>query len=573
MYKSNKEHLQPLLISNVNDLPEKHRQRLESSWAGVFYREYFCRLKEEPFSVLYADIPSRPNTAVNVLVGLETLKAGFGWSDEELYDHFVFDVQVRYALGYRDLKEGEFDLRTLYNFRRRLSQHNQEQGTNLLAEAFVDITDQQIVAFKIQTGTQRMDSTQIASHILDASRLHLAVEAIQRLARLLNTEEQQRLSEYLAPYIQGDAGQFVYRLKGKSATAEALQRAGEILYHLLNTMKISYEQELAYQVVQRFFDENFQVVEGGYVQAKDQEELGSGSLQSLDDLEASYRQKGNRFYKGYVVNLSETCVPDNPLQIITQVQVAPNNVEDANLLIEAVPKLKQRMRLNTLYTDGGYGSPQADQLLSEEQVEQHQTGIRGKQPSQDKLNLSDLNFQLDDDSNPVQVFCPQGQIGRVAPGAFSDYIAFFDAAICRKCPLHTSGRCRVRRVKQDRTRFNWAFSRKELLWAQRRKRYLALKQQGNNPRAAVEATVRSVKRAYPKSKLPVRGRFRVTCMMLAAAAMTNIRRITGYLNSTDNQAGVQNNSPDPAEDSLLLTLLSAFDRFLCDRIFGYLIIC
>jgi len=569
MYKPNKKHLQPLLISNVNDLPEKHRQRLESSWAGVFYREYFCRLKEEPFAVLYADTPSRPNTAVNVMVGLETLKAGFGWSDEELYDHFVFDVQVRYALGYRDLKEGEFDLRTLYNFRRRLSQYNQEHGTNLLAQAFVDITDQQIAAFKIQTDMQRMDSTQIASHILDASRLHLAVEAVQRLARLINAEEQQRLGEYYAPYIQGDAGQIVYRLKGKSATAEALQRVGEILYRLLNALKAAYEQELAYQVVQRFFDENFQVAGEECVQAKDQKELRSGSLQSLDDLEASYRQKGSRFYKGYVVNLSETCAPDNPLQIITQVQVAPNNVEDANLLIEAVPELKQRMPLDTLYTDGGYGSPQADQLLDQQQIEQHQTGIRGKQPRPDKLSLSDLSFHLDGDGNPVQAICPQEQIGTVASGTFTDYIAFFDAAVCRKCPLHISDRCRVRRVKQDRTRFNWAFSRKEYLWAQRRKRYLALKQQGNNPRAAVEATVRSVKRSFPKSKLPVRGQFRVTCMMLAAAAMTNIRRIAGYLSSINNQPSVQNDSPNSAEDSFMFTFLSVFDHLRCDWYVGY----
>ena len=119
MYKANKKHLQPLLISNVNDLPDKHRKRLEESWAGVFYQEFFCRMEEGAFAGLYAATPSRPNTAVNVLVGLEALKANFGWSDEELYDHFVFDVQVRYALGYRDLKEGEFDLRTLYNFRRR----------------------------------------------------------------------------------------------------------------------------------------------------------------------------------------------------------------------------------------------------------------------------------------------------------------------------------------------------------------------------------------------------------------------------------------------------------------------
>jgi hypothetical protein len=56
MYKANQKHLQPLLISNVNDLPEEQRQRLESSWAGEFYREFFCRIQEGTFAVLYADV-------------------------------------------------------------------------------------------------------------------------------------------------------------------------------------------------------------------------------------------------------------------------------------------------------------------------------------------------------------------------------------------------------------------------------------------------------------------------------------------------------------------------------------
>ena len=30
-----------------------------------------------------------------MLVGLEALKAGFGWSDQELYEHFCYDLQVR----------------------------------------------------------------------------------------------------------------------------------------------------------------------------------------------------------------------------------------------------------------------------------------------------------------------------------------------------------------------------------------------------------------------------------------------------------------------------------------------
>ena len=142
MYKANRRHMQPLLISNVNDLPEEQRQRLESSWAGEFYREFFCRIREGTLAVLYADVPSRPNTPINVLLGLETLKAGYGWSDEELYDHFNFDLQVRYALGYHGLHEGHFELRTLYNFRQRLSKYNQEHGLNLVAQAFEEITDQ-----------------------------------------------------------------------------------------------------------------------------------------------------------------------------------------------------------------------------------------------------------------------------------------------------------------------------------------------------------------------------------------------------------------------------------------------
>ncbi len=33
-----------------------------------------------------------------------------------MYDHFCYNVQVRYALGYRDLSEGHFELRTMYNW-------------------------------------------------------------------------------------------------------------------------------------------------------------------------------------------------------------------------------------------------------------------------------------------------------------------------------------------------------------------------------------------------------------------------------------------------------------------------
>ena len=54
-------------------------------------------------------------------------------------------------------------------------------------------------------------------------------------------------------------------------------------------------------------------------------------------------------------------------------------------------------------------------------------------------------------------------------------------------------------------------------------------EEGRNLRAAVESTVRQVKHPFPAGKLPVRGKFRVTCMVIGSAMTANVRRIQRYL--------------------------------------------
>jgi len=527
MYKPNKRHMQPLLISNVNDLPEKKRKRLGKSWADDFYRYFFSYINEDAFAVLYVDHPSRPNVPINWLVGLETLKAGFGWSDEELYDHFCFDLQVRYALGIHDLNESDFDLRTLYYFRERLSCYNLEHGVNLLTKVFENITDQQVIALHVKTGKQRMDSTQIASNILDMSRLQLLVEAVQRMHRSLSEADQQRYAETLAPYLQGHSGQYVYRIKGKEATQAHLQQVGEVIYLLLEELCAEYAQELAYQVLARFFANNFRL-EAQAVYPKANQELAADSLQSVDDLEATYRRKGSRDYKGYVANLSETCDPDNTLQLITKVQVASNNTNDNTLLLEALPDLKERTGLETLYTDGPYAGPDVDPILQQQRVEQIQTGINGKKLDPDKLYLFDFAIETNEPSVPTRLTCPQGQsvVVRLSTRKRS-YQADFDPAHCLTCPLHVEARCPVRPGKK-RSAFRLRFTPAQMASAQRRRKMRLSKQDGKNPRAAIEGTIREVKRPFPGGKLPVRGLFRMTCLMVSSAAMTNVRRIHHY---------------------------------------------
>jgi hypothetical protein len=565
MFRKNTKHQQPALISAASELPEKQRKRLENSWAGAFYKEFFCRIDESIFAVLYSEKDSRPNVSVNVLVGLEALKAGFGWSDQELYEHFCYDLQVRYALGYDRLGDGDFEIRSLYYFRERLSKYNAEKGVNLLEKAFEQITDAQILDLKVRTGMQRMDSTQIASNIVYASRLQLLVEAMQRVERILNEADRARLSETFAPYIKDSAGHYTYRVKGKDAVQEHLQKIGKAIHAVLQELKSAYAEETPYQVLERIFAENFHLIESE-VRAKENTEITSSCLQSVDDLEATYRTKGTGHYKGYVANVTETCDPENEIQLITKVQVAPNNVDDAQLLADALPNLQERTDVNTLVTDGGYGGEASDAALQAAQtVTLIQTAIRGAQPDPNKFSLSDFVIAQNEKSAPTLITCPQGQIVPVLAGRTTGWQARFDPAICSACPFQLDGRCRTQPQKRD-LRYLLTFTTAEVRSAKRRKEYLAHQDHSHNLRSAVEATVRSVKHPFPAGKLPVRGQFRITCLMIASAATTNVRRIQRYLMAKMKAAEAAKRPQGEAVPAAAASFFVFSARWLCSRL-------
>ena len=544
MFKKNSSHQQPALISAASDLPEKQRKRLENSWAATFYQEFFSRIDESAFSVLYSEIGSRPNVPVNVLISLEALKAGFGWSDQELYENYCYDLQVRYAVGYDRLGDGDFEIRSLYYFRERLSRYNAEKGINLVEKAFEQITDAQIVSLKIRTGMQRMDSTQIASNIVSASRLQLLVEGIQRLERILSDADKTRLAETLAPYIKDDSGHYTYRVKGKQAVDEHLQAVGKTIHSLLQDLKPSYATENAYHVLERLFADNFNLLPEGTPHPKANSEISSGCLQSVDDLEASYRSKGTGKYKGYVANITETCDPENEIQLITKVQVAPNNTDDGQLLAEALPNLKTRTDLDTLITDGGFGSQVSDDALQAHQVTLIQTAIRGAQPTPDKFTLADFDIQQDGQNHPTALTCPQGQTVPVTAGRTTGWQARFDPAICATCPFQESGHCPTQPQKRD-PRYLLNFTTPEIRTAKRRQNHRKHLGDSHNLRSAVEATVRSVKHPFPAGQLPVHGKFRITCLTIASAAAANLRRIQRYHIAKTNPSKMARSSQKP----------------------------
>jgi hypothetical protein len=525
MYRKNQQHKQQSMFSSVQDLPDKQRERLEQSWAGTFYTEFFCRINEDMFAVLYSDKASRPNTPVNVLVGLEVLKSGFGWSDAQLEEQLAYNVQVRYALGYRDLSAGHIELRTVYNFRRRVSEYMQENGVNLLEQVFEQVTDEQLAALELKSSKLRMDSTLVSSNIRQMSRLQLLVEVLQRVWRELSDVAQARYQSEFEPYVKGTSGQYTYHIESGTAS-DHLARIGLLMQHLVSDLARLYAHTPAYQMLQRVYDEHFTLDDEG-LRRKAGGELSADSLQSPDDEEATYRHKSGTSHRGYVANVTETCDPENEVQLILKVQTHPNTADDAQMLSEALPDLVERTQVEEFYTDGGYNSADVDEALHSQGIEQYQSAIRGR--SAEGLSVSQFVFERDGAGTPQTVRCPQGQQRPVEPARTTGrFQADFDASVCATCPLLAS--CPTAALKRHPDRRRLRVDQQQVNVAHRRENQRKMTASGLHLRTAVEATVRSIKHPFRQGKLPVRGRLRMHMMLVASAAMTNIRRIRQYQN-------------------------------------------
>lgn len=255
-------------------------------------------------------------------------------------------------------------------------------------------------------------------------------------------------------------------------------------------------------------------MEGKEIKTKKYQELSASSLQSPDDLEATYRVKGRKSYKGYVANLTETCDPENKVRLITKVQVAPNHTKDADLLVEALPNLKERTDLDTIYDHGTFGSTGVDQALREHSVTQIQSAIRGRYPNVEKLNLYNFEIKQTERGTPTPMICPLGQKYSVhLSNQKKGYVAHFEEVVCKKCPFYQDGSRPVQKGKRE-AKMYLRFSQQQVNVSQLRGRNMIYQEEARNLRAAVEGTVHQVKHRFAGGKVPVRGKFRVTCLVV-----------------------------------------------------------
>lgn len=550
MFRKNNQHQQPSFFNSDLLMPEKMRQQLYTSWAHTFRTMVLAQIPEERFAILYSEVDSRPNAPVNVLVGGDMLKSGFGWTDEELERHLQFDLQTRYALGLDDLSQPVPTLRTFQNLRCRVREHAEATGENLYQVAFEVVTDGQIQQLALKMGWQRMDSTQLLSNIAMISRLELVLRVLQQGVAALPPERQAVWQDAEADYVSRQPRHICYWLKDEEVP-DYLQRVGQLLVALLAELEAEGEVGEAAALVARVLQEQYEIEGDEPVKLRPAAEVAADSLQSPHDPEATYREKHGEGYRGYVSNVSETCDPQNPVQLITSVQTASNNTDDGQLLAQSVAEQRERgHEIEKVTVDGGYTGPVAEAACGTE-TELHPSRVRGGKGKGEKWGWQAYTWHLSDEGVPQQVTCPQGQLIDLEPGRKAGrWLARFKRNTCADCPFFQD-KCRVE--PRERTGPTFSVTIRSIQVALLRQRITPT---NNRIRAAVEATVRSLKHPFPGGKLPVRGVIRAHMLVCGSAVMVNVHRLCRYFQELPSSMDKE------APFASLLSLLSVFIAIL-----------
>ena len=497
--------------------PEK-RARLERTWAHQFRSHALGLIDESRFARYFDPANGRPNKSVRLVMGVLVLKEVFNLTDAEALEQLEWNVAWHYALDITP-EEAHACQKTLHNFRALLL--GDDEGAGLFESA----TARLIAASGLQTGRQRQDSTHILSNIKLLTRLGLFVNTITQFLEALRQEHPR-----LCAQIKEDlAGRYLDR-QGYFADArssEAPRRLAEAALDVwwLVTHFEGHKQVAAmesFQLLARLYAEQCVPPDGDWVDRIElQERPSSSSLQSPSDPDMTYGHKG----KGYEVQLAETCVEENPFQVITAVDVNDANESDQH---QVGPVLEQTERTcgaapDEMHTDAGYGSGENIVMARE----QHGTELKapiGSNESEKHLPLGEFEF----DAEGQEVLqCPAGQVpARHQPSRSGKAVlAIFSASQCRGCPLRHV--CPTEKRRDGRhlriTKADVAVARRRL--EQETEQF----KERHKIRSGIEATNSELKRCHGLGKLRVRRRPRVGLAVRLKVLALNVKRYVAHL--------------------------------------------
>ena len=331
-------------------MPSAKQEACKKSWAGPFREKALPILlrAEAEFAEFYDEGNGRPNRSVALVLGTLILKEANDLTDEEALDALRFDTRWWCAF---EVEPEEADLcqKTLHNFRAKLL----ASGKGALV--FRRLTDELIAALGVRVDRQRLDSTHILSNFARLNRLGLFCETIRVFLHALKKRHEKLHDRLPAGLLKRHGEQSWYRDARREEGPRRLRVVARDLYRLVERFRwdCRIKRMEEFQLLQRLLAEQCVIDEkaakprdddddrddgSAPVELKDPKDVHSGSLQTPHDPDATYSgHKG----KGYEVQVAETCMPDNPVELITQVEVTPSAGSDANATIPTIDALDE----------------------------------------------------------------------------------------------------------------------------------------------------------------------------------------------------------------------------------------
>lgn len=520
MFRANHNHNQQTLLDSTQWMNPKIREKLERSWAPIFYEHVFCKIDEKPFAILYGTT-GKPNFPVNIMLSLEYIKHMKCCNDLELLDDFYFDYLVNYAVGIRTLGEINLAERTLYYFRERVYRYCLENPgeDDLLFSQFIKLLHDFAEEAGISLEEQRTDTTLFMSNIKKAGRISLAYDVLVKAVKAITKENRtDSLSKVLEPDFKTDV---LYRAKaqeGDSKLTLLLNLCREALSILEVQPGMQDSEEV--RIVERFLAEQSTIEGGsGKLIPKSKKEIPSGSLQSAYDEDATFRRKGVVSQSGYVLEISETCDKENTFQLITDYTVASNNTSDVEILQDRLKGIRENTGCTNMYVDGGFHSEDVHQTAEENGIEIHLTNMSGTEPTK-KIPVTE--FEIDETTNVIRK-CPNGYTPKHAGVSGGQTVAHFSHEACANCDFREQCYSK-KQVKDCVVRINL----KAVNASRERKRMKANRKENTSKRAGIEGSNSALKRAG-LDKLEVRGKAKSKVVCGLKVTVQNIKRFIKYL--------------------------------------------
>lgn len=346
--------------------------RLENGhWAGVFREKALPVLlaNEEAFRPLFCEDNGRPNKPVAALLGLLLLKEMFDLTDEAALDAFEFHNAWQYALDVEP-DDAHVCQKTLHNFRTRMSAAEQE-GVATFSLLFDRIVQAIVADLGLKVGRQRLDSTHIRSNMAVLSRLGLFGQQLTAFLKKLSKQHPRLFAALPAGIVKRYVEREGYFADSPSSEGRRrLAQCAADLWRVVDRFRghRSVSGMPSYLRLVRLLDEQCVIEdgpptdpdgdgpEGVPVRPKDPavEKIPATSLQGSDE-DATYGHKG----KGYQVQVAETCAAENPVEVVTHIEVEGAHVSDQQATIPTIDALAERgCPPQVLLADTNYGSGQ-----------------------------------------------------------------------------------------------------------------------------------------------------------------------------------------------------------------------